>query len=171
MDVFEDLGLSHNIEDTTTWDVIHDYDEFDKAEEEAGTVGLDPSDPGPFLPMWQTSPLIVVDPPYNWDLLSAPVNQTALVPIERQKVSISEAYLVAFPNDTEMIEENMYEAEWVSAYLTTDEDAMEPMSDSKLSNQKTNIFYLAFLSWQQLTCLKHSLLQFTTRFLMKLCTG
>jgi len=93
--VFDDLNLTDS--NITYWDVIHDYDEWEKEEEEQGMVGLDPSDPGPFLvsknfirenissclngwsililtifssvilqPMWQTSPLIPVDPPYNW---------------------------------------------------------------------------------------------------------
>jgi len=125
--VFDDLNLTN--EDILYWDVIHDYSEWDKEEEEWGSVGLDPDDPGPFLPMWQTSPLIPIDPPYNWDLLSAPMNITVLNPIETHKVTISEAYLIAFPNDTESIEENIDEAAWVSSYLTTDEDPMEPMSD------------------------------------------
>jgi len=125
--VFDDLNLTK--EDVMYWDVIHDYDEWEKDEEEWGLVGLVPTDPGPFLPMWQTSPLIPVDPPYNWDLLSAPMNITVLSTAMNHRVTITEAYLIAFPNDTESIEENIAEADWVSVYLTTDEDPMEPMSD------------------------------------------
>ena len=46
----------------TLWDVIHDYDEFEK--ENPGQVGVDT--PGPWLPMWQTQPTISYEPPYNW---------------------------------------------------------------------------------------------------------
>ena len=51
--------------DYTLWDVIHDYDEFDK--ENPGVVGVNTS--GPWLPMWQTHPTIGSDPPYNWYVL------------------------------------------------------------------------------------------------------
>jgi len=130
-DVFDDLNLTYSVDDVTYWDVIHDYDEWEKDEDEQGTVGLDPSDPGPFMPMWQTTPLVPVDPPYNWDLLSVPYNDTTISAINEAKprVSITEPYLIAFENDTETIQENIDEAEWVSAYVTTGEDPMAPMAD------------------------------------------
>ena len=46
----------------TLWDVIHDYDEFEK--ENPGEIGLGTQ--GPWLPMWQTQPTISYEPPYNW---------------------------------------------------------------------------------------------------------
>jgi hypothetical protein len=48
--------------DYDLWDVIHDYDEFEKAN--AGQYGIDT--PGPWLPMWQIQPTISHEPPYNW---------------------------------------------------------------------------------------------------------
>jgi len=45
------------------------------------------------------------------------------------KVSLTEAYLIAYPNDTATIAENAINADWFSYYLTTDEDPMEPVSD------------------------------------------
>lgn len=49
--------------DITFWDVIYGYDELEKPEEEQGKVGTNLT--GPYLPFWQNSPLIPVDPPYK----------------------------------------------------------------------------------------------------------
>ena len=48
--------------DYDLWNVIHDYDEFEK--ENPGEDGVDTM--GPWLPMWQTQPIISYEPPYNW---------------------------------------------------------------------------------------------------------
>ena len=50
----------------TLWDVIHDYEEFEK--ENPGEVGV--NTPGPWLPQWQTQPTIALEPPYNWYVFS-----------------------------------------------------------------------------------------------------
>ena len=52
------------VRDPLLFDVIFDYDEYDKDEEQQGIVGV--TTPGPWLPMWQTQPLIANEPPYNW---------------------------------------------------------------------------------------------------------
>ena len=43
----------------TLFNVIHDYDEYDK--ENPGEVGV--STPGPWMPMWQTQPTIAYEAP------------------------------------------------------------------------------------------------------------
>jgi hypothetical protein len=53
-DTLQELGVA-NFDNVTFWNVIHDYDEWDKDESEMGKVGLSPDDPGPFFPMWQTT--------------------------------------------------------------------------------------------------------------------
>jgi hypothetical protein len=51
--------------DNLTWDVIHDYSEWEKPEEEQGKVGTDR--PGPYLPWWQSVPIIPGGyTVYNW---------------------------------------------------------------------------------------------------------
>jgi hypothetical protein len=46
----------------TSWDVIHDYDEYYK--ENPGVEGVNTT--GPWLPFWQAQPTIAFEPPYNW---------------------------------------------------------------------------------------------------------
>jgi len=119
----------YSVEDVVFFDVIHDYDECEKPEDERGSIGLDPSDPGPFLPMWQQSPIIPVMGPYNWDLLSDSTNSSMLHIMDTQKVLLTETYLIAFEDDLEGIACNEYEAEWLEAYLPTEEETNEPIVD------------------------------------------
>ena len=42
---------------------------------------------------------------------------------------LSDAYMIAFENDTVTQEENADEAEWIKSYLDPDEEPMEPVSD------------------------------------------
>ena len=50
--------------DLVPWNVIHGYDEYDKAPEEQGITGTDKS--GPYLVWWQCYPAVAVDPIYGW---------------------------------------------------------------------------------------------------------
>jgi len=116
--------------DYSLWDVIHDYDEFEK--EYPGEVGTDTL--GPWLPMWQIQPTIAYEPPYNWDLMSAPsstsMNTTAHQKlIDTRKVVITDAYLISYPGDEERLENDKEEAEWISNYFLDGEEPMEPISD------------------------------------------
>ena len=75
-------------------------------------------------------PVIPYDPPYNWDLLSSVDNTGYNLVLETHKPTLSEPYLLhAEDSDPALIQENLDEAEWVSDYLTSDEDPMEPISD------------------------------------------
>jgi len=116
--------------DYTLYDVIHDYDEFDK--ENPGEVGVNTT--GPWFPLWQTQPTIAYDPPYNWDLMSSPSStsmdtsaQEAI--LKTHKVVITDTYLISYPDDEERIENDKDEAEWISNYLPEGEEPMEPISD------------------------------------------
>ena len=46
--------------------------------------------------------------------------------LETHKVSLSDAYMIAYPDDTEMLEEIEFNAEWFGSYITTGEDPREP---------------------------------------------
>jgi len=114
----------------TLWDVIHDYDEFEK--ENPGQVGVDT--PGPWLPMWQTQPTISYEPPYNWDLMSEPLGKSKNTSahhrlIDTHKVTVTDAYLISDPDDKERLKSDKEEAEWISSYLLDGEETMEPISD------------------------------------------
>jgi len=114
----------------TLWDVIHDYDEFEK--ENPGQVGVDTK--GPWLPMWQTQPTISYEPPYNWDLMSVPLGKSKNTSayhklMDTHKVTVTDAYLISYPDDEERLENDKEEAEWISSYLLDGEETMEPISD------------------------------------------
>lgn len=116
--------------DYDLWDVIHDYDEFGK--ENPGQDGVDTQ--GPWLPMWQTQPTISYEPPYNWDLMSVPLsasmNATAAQKlIDTRKVTITDAYLISYPDDLERLEFDREDSKWISNYLLNGEEPMEPISD------------------------------------------
>lgn len=75
-------------------------------------------------------PVIPYDPPFNWDLNTVPNTDASDLVFETHKVTLSEAYLIHLPDaDPDVIEEDIDEAAWISDYLTTDEDPMEPISD------------------------------------------
>mmetsp|Transcript_1718 Transcript_1718/g.4427 ORF Transcript_1718/g.4427 Transcript_1718/m.4427 type:complete len:967 (-) Transcript_1718:770-3670(-) len=113
----------------TLWDVIHDYDEFEK--ENPGQVGV--VTPGPWLPMWQTQPTISYEPPYNWDLMSGLGTSLNISAHQRlldnHKVTVTDAYLISHPDDEERLQNDKEEAEWISSYLLDGEEPMEPISD------------------------------------------
>ena len=63
---------------------------------------------------------------YNWDLNTVPETNASDLVFETHKVSLSEAYLFHLPDeDPDIIQEDLDEAEWISVYLTTDEEPME----------------------------------------------
>jgi len=131
--------------DYDLWDVIHDYDEFDK--ENAGQDGIDT--PGPWLPIWQTQPTIAYEPPYNWDLMSTPLTSSANTTahqrlLDTHVVTITDAYLISYPGEEEELQFDKEEAEWISSYLLNGEEPMEPVSDIfypilKQANRKIEI--------------------------------
>jgi len=109
------------------YDLIHDYDEAIFGWENS-TDGVDHD--GPFLPIWQCTPVIPIDPIYNWDLLSnSPNLESAVSAMESHLVTISETYLINWPDDKEWEEYNEAESEWFSNYLEPGEDPMSPIFD------------------------------------------
>ena len=48
---------------------------------------------------------------------------------ETHKVSLTDAYMIAYPDDLESLEQIEYDAEWFQAFITTGEEPREPMSD------------------------------------------
>ena len=81
--------------------------------------------------MWQIMPVIPYTAPYNWDLYTVPDTLGMDAVFETHKVSISKAYLIHDPtnDDPATIASDEADAAWMSDFLTTDEDPMEPISD------------------------------------------
>jgi hypothetical protein len=115
----------------TTWNVIHGYDEWDYPD--PGTHGVNYS--GPYLPMWQIQPNIPNEPPYNWDLMSAPKVpsngiKNADVVLDTRRVVFSQAYFIA-TGDPDRDKEDIDEANWLKDYLPnvdTVQEVMHPIS-------------------------------------------
>jgi hypothetical protein len=68
------------------------------------------------------------------DLMSSQLSATmkTVAPqnvIDTHKVTITDAYLISYPDDEERLENDKEEAEWVSTYLLDGEEPMEPISD------------------------------------------
>lgn len=61
-DLFQDQFVARNITKPQYVDVIHDYSAWGVEDPQ----GLPQDSPGPFLPMWQSAPLIPSTPVYNW---------------------------------------------------------------------------------------------------------
>jgi len=49
--------------------------------------------------------------------------------IATHRASITETYMIAYPNETDKIVDNELEAEWVKDYIGPDEEPMEPIAD------------------------------------------
>lgn len=126
--------------------------EFEKDESKYGT-GLDSSDPGPFFPQWQTSPIRLAGIPiYNWyvfggdcsefalcfcifllcyllllySAVSIARNNTILAVVDTHKVVLTDSFMIAFPNETEKLAEIENAADWMAGFITTGEDSREP---------------------------------------------
>jgi len=126
-DIFDELNITH----VNYFNVIYSYAELNKPKSEQGKVGESPDSPGPWMPIWQTSPVIpTVGSPYNWDLLSLRnANESMVAVLDTHLVSLTEAYLIAAKNDTAALLANENEANFISYYLTSGEEPMEPVSD------------------------------------------
>ena len=61
-DMFQDVYKARNITEPEYLDMIHDYSAWGVE----NPKGLPDDHPGPFLPMWQSAPLIPTTPVYNW---------------------------------------------------------------------------------------------------------
>jgi len=108
------------------YDLIHGYDEHVFGWEN-NTGGV--SHEGPYLPLWQQTPVIPIYPLYNWDLSTAAFKDPWYAVVETHLVTITEPYMIAWPWDTEKQEENFSEAEWLVYLLEPGEEPLEPISD------------------------------------------
>jgi hypothetical protein len=87
--------------------------------------------PGPYLPVWQSSPAIPTSySPYNWDLLSSRIVTTSTdAMLKTKQAVISEAYMIPDYSDAEKLAETQLTADWFRDFLRPGEDPMEPVSD------------------------------------------
>ncbi|KAL7564099.1 hypothetical protein ACA910_012376 [Epithemia clementina (nom. ined.)] len=126
----EENEYKTTVDKSQLWNVLWDYGEFEKDESEWGT-GYNTSAQGPFFPMWQTAPVLLSSgqPIYNWNLLSSVALDSIWAVIDTHKVSMTDAYMIAYPNETKAMEQIAFDAEWFGQYITTGEDPKEPISD------------------------------------------
>ena len=133
-DLFQDVYKRRNITELQMLDFVHDYSAWGVE----NPKGLPDDHPGPMLPMWQSAPLILSGPVYNWDLNTGVENESVLACIETHKMSLSKAYHICDPCDEDLDTENGAWADYFSNFLTSGENPMEPLSD---------FYYPWFLIW------------------------
>lgn len=127
------------------WDVIHGYDEYDK--ENPGEFGTNRT--GPYMVWWQSVPVRAIDPVYNWDLFTdwpltncsewneeeegQPCKEVITsedAAIKTHHAAVSSPYMILPEDATDEDKEIMQnEADWLSLYLSPDEDPNEPIMD------------------------------------------
>ena len=144
------------IKNYTNWNVIHGNDEYDKEEEMHGVEGTNRTgkttvqdrvgqcEPrmcklilslpfsvfaGPYLPIWQSYPVIPYYPVYNWDLLHYNDIEFATRVFETHQPRVDSVYMVAEPDDLELIASNEVDADWAKDFIDPSEDPNEPVSD------------------------------------------
>ena len=118
----------------TSFDVIHGDDEYYK--ENPGIDGTNRT--GPYLPNWQSSPVVARYPPYNWNLLQS-LNPTSILEVfTTKKVVISQAYMIPDFNDPEQLAETELWADWFSDFIDPGEEPMEPGMFSDFLGGKMN---------------------------------
>lgn len=114
------------IRDYETWNVIHRNDEYEKPN--AGEFGT--AADGPYLPQWQHSPVVPTWQPYNWDYMGGLYSRPLVEAVqETHQVGLTAAFLIAEPDDHDLIAENQITADWYSDFIAPGEEPMEPMSD------------------------------------------
>eukprot|EP00535_Pseudo-nitzschia_heimii_P003449 CAMPEP_0197183588 /NCGR_PEP_ID=MMETSP1423-20130617/7897_1 /TAXON_ID=476441 /ORGANISM="Pseudo-nitzschia heimii, Strain UNC1101" /LENGTH=1051 /DNA_ID=CAMNT_0042634177 /DNA_START=135 /DNA_END=3290 /DNA_ORIENTATION=+ len=124
------------------YDQIHGYDEFFFCGN--STDGVDHG--GPYVPMWQHTPVIPVYPLYNWDLSTAVFRPPWYAVYDTHLVTITEPYMIAWPWDADKIAENEAEAEWIQVLLEPGEEPLEPISDiyyPVIAEALTNVYHRA----------------------------
>jgi class 3 adenylate cyclase len=102
-----------------THGIIHDND---------GDVAQ--SNPGPYLPAWQSSPVVPYYYPYNWNGLSYDELAIAtLQSMETQRIVINGVTNLPDLNDPAAVEQAAAFSDWAGDFISEDEDQNEPMSD------------------------------------------
>jgi hypothetical protein len=107
--------------------IIKDYEVSSEIHDDSGKSVTNRD--GPYLPIWQSSPVIPRYFPYNWDLMSVYDKRSIFKILESHKIIISEAYLLPNVANPEAVEENDYFVNWFKDYIRPDEDPSEPVSD------------------------------------------
>lgn len=101
------------IEEWSGWGVVHNND---------GPL----EEPGPYLPTWQSAPVVPYYSPYNWNLKSY-YNLEAEEVIRNQKVSIGETRNLPPPDEPDVSLDDR-NVQWVKGFIGEDEDPTEPMT-------------------------------------------
>ena len=83
------------------------------------------------LPNWQNYPVYAYEdePPYNFDYMSVTFPESMEVTLEKGTVTITEAYLLPDPEEEEELVETAAWIDWLSNFVTPEEDPSEPVSD------------------------------------------
>jgi len=84
---------------------------------------------GPFLPAWQAQPVIPRYPPYNWDIMTLPDTQAVGAVRTSRQVVLSQAGMLADPDDAVAVENDNMWIDWYADYATPGQDPSEPLSD------------------------------------------
>jgi hypothetical protein len=88
------------------------------------------SDPGPFMPMWQSSPVVPYYWPYNWDGLSYDdLAFATLHSMDTLRVVVNKVTNLPDLNDPVAVALAADFSDWAGDFIGEDEDASEPMSE------------------------------------------
>jgi class 3 adenylate cyclase len=88
------------------------------------------SDPGPYMPSWQSSPVVPYYFPYNWDGLAYDETANAIRhSMDTLRVVINGVTNLPDPSDPAAVEQAAASSSWASSFIGEDEDENEPMSD------------------------------------------
>jgi hypothetical protein len=106
--------------------LITEYEKMDIIWGDSGPV----DGAGPYLPTWQSAPVVPYFPPYNWDAMKFHSLAEDLPQLfDDQKVLISGVPNLPDPNDPAAVEEATSNVDWVKDFIMPDEDPWEPMSN------------------------------------------
>jgi hypothetical protein len=102
--------------------IITEYEKKDIISDNYGPV----EGAGPYLPTWQSAPVVPYWPPYNWDGMQYTVMAGVLPQLfDDQKVVISEVSNLPDPDDPAAVEEAGFNVDWVKDFIRPDEDPWE----------------------------------------------
>jgi hypothetical protein len=104
---------------------VEEWSGFGSIHDNAGPV----EGPGPYLPVWQTAPVVPARSPYNWNLFSLfqkELDET----IQNRRVAIALTSNLPDPSDPNG-ETDDSTVEWIKCFIGEDEDPTEPMTSFK----------------------------------------
>ena len=86
--------------------------------------------PGPFLPAWQSAPVVPVYAPYNWDGAAYSALSDALPQLlESREAVITRVSNLPDLANPESVAETEVAIDWIKDFISEDNDPSEPMSD------------------------------------------